>query len=103
MKHIAYVFDSLIYFLRSCNDKQAQERDSGNAAFYGANLVEEGTSSSSSACERLEVQEDTSLESMPIPVPGKRHSFFKRSESTLCLGCAEPEPFEVCWKFICAI
>lgn len=24
---------------------------------------------------------------------GKRHSFFQRSESTLCLGCPPPDPF----------
>lgn len=25
---------------------------------------------------------------------GRKHSFFQRSESTLCLGCPPPDPFE---------
>ena len=27
-------------------------------------------------------------------VRGKKHSFFQRSESTLCLGCPPPDPFQ---------
>lgn len=26
-------------------------------------------------------------------VSGNRHTFFQRSESTLCLGCPPPDPF----------
>lgn len=25
---------------------------------------------------------------------GRRHAFFQRSDSTLCLGCPPPDPFE---------
>lgn len=26
---------------------------------------------------------------------GRRHGFFQRSDSTLCLGCPPPDPFQV--------
>ena len=28
-----------------------------------------------------------------VVVRGKKHGFFQRSESTLCLGCPPPDPF----------
>lgn len=38
-------------------------------------------------CDQESIDEEIST------ATGNRHSFFQRSESTLCLGCPPPDPF----------
>merc|ERR1719411_2506723 len=55
-----------------------------------------------SAAALVETQQHTPQPVQPEPEPdldqdhensGRRHIFFQRSESTLCLGCPPPDPF----------
>ena len=39
--------------------------------------------------------ESVTGEEEPIQRNGRKHPFFRRSESTLCLGCPQPDPFAV--------
>ena len=74
MKHIAYVFDSLIYYMRCGN-----ELDLKNAPPLPVAPIEPPENED----ENDEENNDN----------GRRHTFFTRSESTLCLGCPPPDPF----------
>ena len=39
--------------------------------------------------------ESVTGEEEPVQRNGRKHPFFRRSESTLCLGCPQPDPFAV--------
>lgn len=104
-KHIAYVFDSLIYFLRSANDANGTVAVSKDDEFD--NLIVHDpdepddmsfntTQSSLSNVEigELDIDEASQTSTSGKP-PGRRHRFFQRSDSTLCLGCPPPDPFQV--------
>ena len=166
MKHIAYVFDALIYYMRSGND--AIEDSKANLAMSSVVALRRAPSASvqppapatpapapapnppdfnmdfaedeSSRDQEQGGQEDASNQPQPMdldcddentnqsvssqavaPPPaaaaaavatpsaatvgekkserkhqsrGRKHNFFQRSESTLCLGCPPPDPFQ---------
>lgn len=50
-------------------------------------LEEEGNSNAAVDMDSLGADEEANTRS------GRRHAFFRRSESTLCLGCPQPDPF----------
>ncbi len=126
MRHIAYAFDSLIYYMRAGdmseepgssgrgesgsagysldpatsslaydendNDDDAQEELPVMASVRGGQQQQQGTS--------MEIDdEDTNQSSSNLQPPSlsaqkaRRHNFFVRSDSTLCLGCPPPDPF----------
>ena len=82
MKHIAYVFDALIYYMRSGNDLDLKNSPPVNNPSLSVNqpgglMDHSGKINEASNDNEAEDQmEDT----------GRRHIFFQRSESTLCLG-----------------
>lgn len=108
LKHVAYVFDSLIYFLRSGSDtlgptttmkaEATTELDSlivhdpeepDDMTFTAAAQPTVGTA------ELAELDDEISqTTSGSGKTGGKRHTFFQRSQSTLCLGCLPPDPFQ---------
>ena len=121
LKHIAYVFDSLIYFLRSGTETTTappppppppptgtqgstdfenllvHDPDEPDDMSFGA--VQNQTTLSLTTLSNIELgdydEEVSSLSASP-KAGGKKHIFFQRSESTLCLGCPAPDPFLVC-------
>lgn len=123
LKHVAYVFDALIYFMRSGADDSETLRDGfllldpWYAEDYNENEdpEEEAGGGGSSA---MQVDVDSCCEEDTTPAAGassggagaategatatpaaagssrgRRHPFFQRSDSTLCLGCQAPDPF----------
>lgn len=40
------------------------------------------------------INQSSNLVDMDTVSRGRRHAFFQRSDSTLCLGCPPPDPFE---------
>lgn len=40
------------------------------------------------------VDENEETEPLGLAGRGRRHPFFQRSDSTLCLGCTAPDPFD---------
>ncbi|KAK9719267.1 HECT-domain (ubiquitin-transferase) [Popillia japonica] len=91
LKHVAYVFDALIYYMRS--GRQENENEEGEeeipVAMETESLDDQEVSNIASMSNSMH---NSSLSSSG---KGRKHSFFQRSESTLCLGCPPPDPFEM--------
>lgn len=126
MKHIAYVFDALIYYMRSGTDAQedtpfggsGMEQGSSSSVFPLSTFQQQAsfdendndddappscpqsiTASPSGTTHTMDVDnEDTNQSTAAIQAAtaskGRRHPFFQRSDSTLCLGCPPPDPFQ---------
>ncbi|XP_044743814.1 E3 ubiquitin-protein ligase UBR5 isoform X2 [Chrysoperla carnea] len=111
LKHIAYVFDALIYYMRSASDQADTETlqdglppQAWNDQDENDNDETEEEIAHSVAMDTDSVDEQDST-SVGVSGPslstgsllqgkGRKHPFFQRSESTLCLGSAPPDPFE---------
>ncbi|XP_017768727.1 PREDICTED: E3 ubiquitin-protein ligase UBR5 isoform X3 [Nicrophorus vespilloides] len=115
LKHVAYVFDALIYFMRSGTHTDITESDilrdglplpQWNDQDENENEEDEEYMPVGVAMdtESLDDQEVSNLASIANSLntsllttssgKGRKHSFFQRSESTLCLGCLPPDPFD---------
>ncbi|XP_064474178.1 E3 ubiquitin-protein ligase UBR5-like isoform X2 [Ornithodoros turicata] len=118
LKHVAYVFDALIYFMRSGASSENSEvpqaergggpegfllLDSWYAEDYAENddpeedsavgsAVQTSTNGPSGESEGYCCGDEEGLASGSLR-GGRRHPFFQRSDSTLCLGCPPPDPF----------
>lgn len=89
MKHMAYVFDALIYYIRSGNlDLKATAASASVTSF-----VIEDFSSTSKEPEPEEDSNSSEATTSAAGDSGRKHTFFQRSDSTLCLGCPPPDPF----------
>ncbi|RZC39465.1 E3 ubiquitin-protein ligase hyd, partial [Asbolus verrucosus] len=112
LKHVAYVFDALIYFMRSGSSERTDSdlRREGfslplwNDQDENENEEAEEDIAVAMETESLEDQDVSNLAAISSTLnssslqggsgKGRKHSFFQRSESTLCLGCPPPDPFE---------
>uniref|UniRef100_A0A8C2E765 HECT-type E3 ubiquitin transferase n=1 Tax=Cyprinus carpio TaxID=7962 RepID=A0A8C2E765_CYPCA len=88
LKHVAYVFQALIYWIKAMNLQttldttqidRKRNRELLELAFFPLML-----------CTNLDKDE----ESVPAET-GQHHPFFRRSDSMTFLGCIPPNPFEV--------
>lgn len=87
LRHIAYVVDGIVYYMRSGTDSDKTDNSSWTDADENENDDSE-----------YEIQMNCDSESIDeelTNVSGSRHTFFQRSESTLCLGCSPPDPFNL--------
>jgi hypothetical protein len=91
LRHVAFVLDSIIYYMRASNDLDCDRNDSTAWDDQDDNENEDVDDEFTSSI----VMDTDSVDDndMIRPSLGKRHSFFQRSESTLCLGCPAPDPF----------
>lgn len=114
LKHVAYVFDALIYFMRSgtvdtnSDIDLRRERVPISPSWNDPDENENGEGEEDNAVametDSLDDQEVSNLaNNMAANLnasgivnggKGRKHPFFQRSESTLCLGCLPPDPFE---------
>ena len=105
LKHIAYVFDALIYYMRSGNDdiSGARRPDDQPPPTSLYTPMEEDNDDSDEiplgagndnipSVDTDSMDDDTNQSSAGV-TKGRKHGFFQRSESTLCLGCPPPDPF----------
>lgn len=107
-KHVAYVFDSLIYFLRSGSDNSVSSSSNQEGTDFENLIVHDpdepddmsftAAQNSLSNVEIGDYDDEASQNSTVGKTVGRRHTFFQRSESTLCLGCPPPDPFQVCMQ-----
>ena len=97
LKHVAYIFDALIYYLRSGTD-------------IDTDVIRDGVSVHSwqdpDENENEEHEEDPVNQSIAMETDsmdgesdigsksGRKHPFFQRSDSTTFLGCPPPDPFQ---------
>ncbi|XP_026278748.1 E3 ubiquitin-protein ligase UBR5 [Frankliniella occidentalis] len=121
LKHIAYVFDALIYYMRSgadspvspdvirepleaWNDQDENDNDEGDedtnqsVAMETDSVDEQEVGASSLLASSCSGNNNALGEREKVPSngasKGRKHPFFQRSDSTLCLGCPPPDPFE---------
>lgn len=88
LRHIAYVLDGIVFYMRSAKDNDLERND--------INLwpdVDENENDDTE--DELQLDGDEFVDSNVILQgnQGRRQTFFQRSESTLCLGCPPPDPF----------
>ncbi|KAI1289573.1 E3 ubiquitin-protein ligase UBR5 [Halotydeus destructor] len=99
LKHVAYVFDALIYYVRSGMDDSTLQSISENLrdewTGYSENEADDLEEDSASCSQDMSnLDEDSTLNSgNALATKGRNHTFFKRSNSTLFLGCPPPDPF----------
>ncbi|XP_047482711.1 E3 ubiquitin-protein ligase hyd-like isoform X2 [Penaeus chinensis] len=99
LKHIAYVFDALISYLRCCETDSSAHIDSGGAECTGFSWerdeneneddMDDLPSVTPSAGDSESADEDSNLSNSR----GRKHTFFQRSQSTLCLGSVGADVF----------
>ncbi|XP_037871964.1 E3 ubiquitin-protein ligase hyd isoform X5 [Bombyx mori] len=87
LKHVAYVLDALVYYMRAA---QPQPHHHYHLWTPDENENEEGD-------EEMVVGNGATAESdgEGDGARGRGHAFFQRSDSTLCLGCPPPDPFNM--------
>ncbi|ERE60414.1 E3 ubiquitin-protein ligase [Cricetulus griseus] len=99
LKHVAYVFQALIYWIKAMNQQTTLDTPQLERK-RTRELLELGIDNEDSEHEN---DEDTSQsatlndkddESLPAET-GQNHPFFRRSDSMTFLGCIPPNPFEV--------
>lgn len=104
LKHVAYVLDALVYYMRSGGggDVDSLHDVANDAASVQSwqdpddNLNDE---TDEDAVNQSETVETDSLDGESDVGgglrSGRRHPFFQRSDSTIFLGCNPPDPFQV--------
>ncbi|XP_051575076.1 E3 ubiquitin-protein ligase UBR5 isoform X6 [Myxocyprinus asiaticus] len=99
LKHVAYVFQALIYWIKAMNLQTTLDTTQMDRK-RNRELLELGLDNEDSEHEN---DEDTNQSSTlqdkdeePVPAEaGQHHPFFRRSDSMTFLGCIPPNPFEV--------
>ncbi|XP_074597147.1 E3 ubiquitin-protein ligase hyd isoform X2 [Brevipalpus obovatus] len=95
LKHVAYVFDALIYYMRAGNETalNGKTSDSGNEwPVDYENDLDDLDDDSLTTFPTNQMDDDSMLASNQA-IRGRKHRFFQRSNSTLFLGCPPPDPF----------
>ena len=95
LRHVAYVFDALIYYMRSGTDTDTDVLRDGISVISWQDHEEnenddhdeEGNNAMSMDTESIDGDSELGGK------VGRKHPFFQRSESTICLGCPPPDPF----------
>ncbi|XP_053600812.1 E3 ubiquitin-protein ligase UBR5 [Plodia interpunctella] len=87
LKHVAYVLDAFVYYMRAAQPQPSHHHHMWTS---DENENEEGE-------EEMVVGANAAAESdnESDGARGRSHAFFQRSESTLCLGCPPPDPFNM--------
>lgn len=98
LKHVAYVLDALIYYMRSGSESEAETlRDTASVQSWQDpedNLNDDGDDDPVNQSINMET-DSMDGESDAGTKSGRRHPFFQRSDSTIFLGCIPPDPFQV--------
>lgn len=90
LRHIAYVVDGIVFYMRS--GKESEDKSDNN---YWADADDNENADDTEDELQMACENDDTDDDVLSTVPGSRHTFFQRSESTLCLGCPPPDPFNV--------
>lgn len=97
LRHVAYVFDALIYFLRSGTDTDTEVLRDGISVHswqdheLNDNEEHDDDPVNSVALDSESVDGDSDVGGRT----GRKHPFFQRSDSTIFLGCPPPDPFSI--------
>lgn len=89
LRHIAYVLDGIIFYMRSGKESDLDKTD--------ANIwTDQDENENDDTEDELQLDGVDFYDNIVYGLgtsQGRRQSFFQRSESTLCLGCPPPDPF----------
>ncbi|KAJ8394592.1 hypothetical protein AAFF_G00043950 [Aldrovandia affinis] len=99
LKHVAYVFQALIYWIKAMNQQTTLDTPQMDRN-RTREILELGLDNEDSEHENDEDTNQSSTlhdkEEEPVPAEtGQNHPFFRRSDSMTFLGCIPPNPFEV--------
>lgn len=106
LRHVAYVLDALVYYIRNNPNASSQANrssaektvttDTPNDEEGGDDVDDEDSASFKRDADEYEDDTDhVEDEPMPTPtLPGNLHSFFVRTDSTTVLGCTPPDPYQ---------
>lgn len=91
LRHVAYVLDAVIFYMRASNELDCERNDSNAWDDQDDNENDDVEDEFTTSL----VMDTDSIDDGDLVRPslGKRHGFFQRSESTLCLGCPAPDSF----------
>lgn len=94
LRHVAYVFDALIYYMRSGTDTDTDVlRDGISVISWQDHDENEADDHDDDLQGPLMETESMDGEDSGGKL-GRKHPFFQRSDSTLYLGCPPPDPFQ---------
>ncbi|XP_062606641.1 E3 ubiquitin-protein ligase UBR5-like isoform X3 [Saccostrea cucullata] len=95
MRHVAYVFDALIYYMRSGIDTDADVFRDGISVISWDHDENENEEHDDDPVTNMSMDnESVDGESDVTTKSGRKHQFFHRSDSTTFLGCPPPDPFQ---------
>jgi len=106
LKHVAYVLDALVYYMRSGgssgSDADSLHDGANDAASVQSwqdpddNLNDETDDDAVNQSETVETDSLDGESDVGTGLrAGRRHPFFQRSDSTIFFGCNPPDPFQV--------
>ena len=94
MRHVAYVFDALVYCMRSGNDIDGEMMRDGVSVQSWQDHEETMTDDADDDLnQNATLEAESDADSDTGTRLGKKHPFFQRSESTTFPGCISPDPF----------
>lgn len=93
LRHVAFVLDAIIFYMRSSNEIECDRNDSNTWIDESMDDNENDDVDDEFASSIVMDTDSIDENDMIRPSLGKRHGFFQRSDSTLCLGCPTPDPF----------
>ncbi|XP_043261279.1 E3 ubiquitin-protein ligase UBR5 isoform X2 [Colletes gigas] len=112
LRHVAYVFDALVYYMRSLSEPMSSrgetQKESSNYSGWNdqdENDNDEGEEYNSPVPAAMETDSVDYPDLLQVPIcgsgnnsnstpKGRKHPFLQRSDSTLCLGCPPLDPFD---------
>ncbi|XP_058822733.1 E3 ubiquitin-protein ligase hyd isoform X2 [Topomyia yanbarensis] len=92
LRHVAYVLDAILFYMRATNDCDIDRTTTGSNVWDDQD-ENENEDTEEDISTSIVMDTDSVDDDMMRPSLGRRHSFFQRSDSTLCLGCPAPDPF----------
>lgn len=96
LRHVAYIFDALIYYMRSGTDTDTDVLRDGISVISWQDQDENENDDHDDDINNPMMVDTESIEgdSEATGRSGRKHVFFQRSDSTLFLGCPPPDPFQ---------
>ncbi|XP_038119605.1 E3 ubiquitin-protein ligase hyd isoform X3 [Culex quinquefasciatus] len=93
LRHVAYVLDAILFYMRASNDCDIDRTTTGSNVWDDQDENENEDAEEDISTSIVMDTDSVDGDDLMRPSLGRRHSFFQRSDSTLCLGCPAPDPF----------
>ena len=97
LKHVAYVLDALIYYMRSGTDPDSEIMRDGASVHSWQDPDDNNEDADDDTVNQSVAMETDSVDGEESDIggrSGRKHPFFQRSDSMSILGCPPPDPFQ---------